>query len=1045
MRFKLPRAALFALFALATVMAFATPGAVGAGAADQLVPTVDPDWNVPTPLGARAGALNVVVTLVDAPLAVAAKKQGLSPGQQRQYVSGLNAKQDTLSSQAKGVGAQELARVSKALNAVVFSVNSSKIKDLESLPGIASVRPISDYQLDLNETVPYIGAASVQNSGVDGTGVRVAVLDSGIDYTHRSFGGPGTAAAYAAAYGANLADPKTTARDGLFPTAKVLEGFDFVGEGWPTTALAPDNDPIDCGPAAIAAPCAGGHGSHVSDIIAGVGTGPTNDGVAPGAKLYMFKVCSARSTSCSGVALLQGVDAALDPNNDGDISDRADVVNLSLGSSYGQKEDDLSAALANSVLAGSVVVASAGNAADRPYITGSPSSTPELISVAQTQVPSAKLFRIVTPAFTAGGVHQDWSAAPSLVSGALAYDTTSASTRRGCTNAGGTNPWVGTPHAGKVLLIDRGTCAVSQKVANAASAGAVAAVIANNASQAPGDLPPSFSFGGPGLPPLAISGYTITQADGNSFKALSLGQTATIDPASAASLVMNMVASSSRGPSYSFNAIKPDIGAPGASVSAEAGTGTGGTAFGGTSGAAPMVAGSAALLLDKNPNLAVGEVKSLLMNTAETNIGINPVGLPGVLAPITRIGGGEVRVDKAAASATAAWDVDGNGASLSFGFHAIAGSAVLHKKVAVRNYGSSSKTYSITPSFRFANDAASGAVTVDVPSSIQVPAGGTKQFDVKLMIDASKLPTWDLNGGSRGGDGFRLQGVEFDGYVTINGGTNDNVHVAWHVLPHKAAEVRVDRNTVPLQNGTGSFDLRNQSGVLDGGVDVFSLTGTSGRIQKAFLPQPGDNFAIVDLRAVGVRQVGSFIQFGIDTYGARAHPNYPAEFDIFIDTNRDGTDDFVIFNLENGGFAVSGQNVVAAGPLPAGPFGVSFFTDADLNSGNAILTAPMAAVGLTAGTKFDFSVLSCDNYFTGFCTDAVEGMTYTLGTPRFAPSASTLAVPKGDRSTLGITSPTGGAAASPSQSGFLLMYRDAGYRGGNDPSRTEAEAVKVNG
>jgi hypothetical protein len=463
-----------------------------------------------------------------------------------------------------------------------------------------------------------------------------------------------------------------------------------------------------------------------------------------------------------------------------------------------------------------------------------------------------------------------------------------------------------------------------------------------------------------------------------------------------------------------------------------------------------MVAGAAALLLDKSPSLSVGEVKSLLMGTAETTIGLNPVGLPGVLAPITRIGGGEVRVNRAAASGTAAWDVDGNGASLSFGYQPIADGVVLTKKVAVRNYGGSAKTYAVASSFRYANDAASGAVTVDVPSSINVPAGQTGQFTVKVTIDPSKLPVWDLNGGARGGDGFRLQDVEFDGYISINAGANDNVHVAWQVLPHRSAEARVDRNRVPVNNaGNGSLDIRNQSRVLDARVDVFSLTGTSGRIQKKFLPQPGDNFALVDLKSVGVRLSGANIQFGIDTFGARAHPNYPAEFDIYIDTNQDGNTDKIVFNLENGGFGVSGQNVVAVfnctnasctTGTTSGPF---FFTDADLDSGNAILTAPLSALGLTPSTKFDFSVYAFDNYFTGVLTDAVEGMTYTLGTPKFAPSAGSGVVPMGASSSLGITSPAGGAAASPSQLGLLLMYRDAGFRGGNDASRTEAEAVLV--
>src|SRR5205085_5334587 len=79
----------------------------------------------------------------------------------------------------------------------------------------------------------------------------------------------------------------------------------------------------------------------------------------------------------------------------GDISDAVDVINMSLGSAYGQKEDDLSEASANAVRLGVIVVAAAGNDGDKPYVTSSPASTPEVISVAQTQVPSAKNYPLV--------------------------------------------------------------------------------------------------------------------------------------------------------------------------------------------------------------------------------------------------------------------------------------------------------------------------------------------------------------------------------------------------------------------------------------------------------------------------------------------------------------------------------------------------------------------------------------------------------------------------------------------------------------------------
>ncbi len=859
--------ALLGAFALG---AFAMTGAVGAGT-ENAVPTAGLS-DVPAPLTARGGSLDVVVTLVDPPVAVAAQ-QGMSATEQVQYSNSLEAKQDALSAQAANAGATELASLTTALNAVAFRVASSKVDELAALPGVASVRGINDYALDLSETVPYIGAAAAQAAGVDGTGIDVAVIDSGIDYTHENFGGPGTPAAYTAAYGTTTGDARNKTTDGLFPTTKVVGGFDFVGEGWPTTALAPDPDPIDCGPVTIAAPCAGGHGSHVSDIILGIGP---NKGVAPGANLFSFKACSAVSTSCSGVALLQAVDAALDPNGDNSIADRVDVINLSLGSSYGQVEDDLSFALANATDAGAVVVASAGNSADRPYITGSPSSQAEVISVAQTQVPSAKLYLIDPSAAgfrSVGGSSQPWSAAPTLVTGNLAYNTGSLGERQGCANAAGANPYTAGEHAGQILLVDRGTCAVSLKATNAALAGAIAVVVGNNLLQAPGDLPPDFSFGGGAQ---TITAYTITLRDANHLRGVpeetgcpaagcaspgatnAFGAPATINPASAANLVGNMVSSSSRGPNHSFNAIKPDIGAPGASVSAEAGTASGETAFGGTSGAAPMVSGSAALLLDKNSSLSVRDVKALLMNTAETNIGLNPVGLPGVLAPITRIGGGEVRVDRALASGTAAWETGSNAGSLSFGYIGLDEKATLHKKVSVKNYGPTGKWYSVSSSFRYADDAASGAVDLDGPSHIWVPAGKTRKFVVRLRIDPSKLPVWNLNGGPFGGDGFRLQSVEFDGYLTLDGGPRNTVHLAWQVLPHRSADVEADNDTVKLKkDGTGEVEFDNDSKVLDGRVNVFSLTGTSPRIDPSLLPGPGDNLAVTDIRAVGVRLNGN--------------------------------------------------------------------------------------------------------------------------------------------------------------------------------------------
>src|SRR5437660_12470120 len=106
----------------------------------------------------------------------------------------------------RALGGHEIARLTKALNAVILSVDASRISAIAGLPNVVSIRPVGVYQLDLSETVPYIGAKAVQDAGFKGDGVTVAVLDTGIDYTHKEFGGPGNVDAYQAAERADTRD-----------------------------------------------------------------------------------------------------------------------------------------------------------------------------------------------------------------------------------------------------------------------------------------------------------------------------------------------------------------------------------------------------------------------------------------------------------------------------------------------------------------------------------------------------------------------------------------------------------------------------------------------------------------------------------------------------------------------------------------------------------------------------------------------------------------------------------------------------------------------
>jgi subtilisin family serine protease len=976
----------------------------------------------------------VVVRLSDPPLAMFvgpnAKRAGfrVTAAQQRAYVQNLNQKQNTVSGQISALGGREVGRVNRIYNAVIVSIASSQLNRLKTIPGVAGVRPLGDYQKALNTTLPYIRAAALHIAGLTGRGVKVAVLDTGVDYTHKNLGGPGTPAAYTAAYGATPDSTANKTRDGLFPTAKVYEGFDFVGEKWPAAPLQFDPDPIDFE----------GHGTHVADIIAGASDDGTHKGVAPGAKILAVKTCSTVTTSCSGLALLLGLDFALDPNLDGDISDAVDIINLSLGNDYGQREDDISEALRIAGVLGVVTVAAAGNAGDRPYIIGSPATAPSVIAVAQTEVPTALTFPLIIHSPPAiAGTYPNTETLP------FAPIATGFSFRnivyvgRGCpegsiAEGSPADAYLGNP-AGKVALIDRGACNVSLKIDRAAKAGAVGVLIG---LVAPGDAV-GFSFGGGDT---FVPSLVITQAVANVIKAqlaMAVPVIGSVTPGAAIQLSGSMVTSSSRGPGHSYNSIKPDIAAPGASISAEVGTGTGETAFSGTSGATPMISGSAALLLEACPICSPVEIKARLMNTAEISVETGPRTAPGELAPISRMGAGEVRVDRALNVRTLAWDAgDPSSVSLGFGTLRLNTPTALTKKVLVRNFHSAPRTYSITPEFRYASDAA-GAVTISAPPAITVPANGSATFLVTLSVNnPGALPAWTLNGGTRGGDGFRLQGLEFDGFIRISDAI-DTIRTPWHFLPHKASGLLASTSAIALGGSPKPLSVTN-TGVADGSVTIFSLLGTSARYPADFLPRPGDFFALVDLRAAGVNFIpngagpgADVIQFGFTTWGERSHPNYPALFAVFIDVNGDNVEDYVAFNGEAGGFGVSGQNVTTLLNLRTNEAITRLFTTADLNSANATLNILrndllVGGSSLSPAAQIRLEFCAADNYYTGVLTDCIGPAHYTLNTPRFAVApGSSFVVPAGGTQLLTVIPRTAGNVASPSQSGLLLFYGDA--------------------
>src|SRR5258707_1386668 len=408
MRFGSIRAvAALALVAFGT-LGSSHSGAVRPEAGAEGTGLVTPVW---TPLGVSKAPVTVVVQLAGDSVAEQQANAGrrLDRDEKERIKGQLKSQHEGMRGSIESLGGTVIANYRAAYNGIKVRIAGDRVKELAALPGVLGVRPLQLMKPDNLRGVPLIGTPAVwQNLGLHGEGVKVAIIDTGIDYTHANFGGPGTAAAYTAAHAAETA-PADAALFG--PSApRIKGGFDFVGDSYNADPSSPafqpiphpDDNPLDCN----------GHGSHVAGTAAGSGitsagatyTGPYNaatlatpsnfrigPGVAPKADLYAVRVFG-----CEGSTdvVVDAIDWAVD--ND------MDVINMSLGSSFGTKDDPSAVASTNAARAGVVVVASAGNSGFSPYITGSPATADGAISVAAND--PYPTFPGPTPTFTGATV-----------------------------------------------------------------------------------------------------------------------------------------------------------------------------------------------------------------------------------------------------------------------------------------------------------------------------------------------------------------------------------------------------------------------------------------------------------------------------------------------------------------------------------------------------------------------------------------------------------------------------------------------------------------
>ncbi len=279
-----------------------------------------------------------------------------------------------------------LFQVQKVFNGVGLCIDYETIRQIESEPEVKSVLPLACVSINLSYSVPFVGASYVWGKyKATGNGVKVGIIDTGIDYIHKDFGGSGADVDYSN-------NDHTVIGDVPFPTTKIMGGYDFAGEDYDPEVYGknvpvPDADPFD----------QQGHGTHVAGIIGGYGvlnSGATytfeytqqlmsipffvNPGVAPKTELYALKIFS---TAPKSEILIPAIEWAIDPNQDGDFSDHLDILNLSLGEDFGFANSPEAISCNNASKVGTLVVVSAGNRGDGFFSLGTPASAESVIAV----------------------------------------------------------------------------------------------------------------------------------------------------------------------------------------------------------------------------------------------------------------------------------------------------------------------------------------------------------------------------------------------------------------------------------------------------------------------------------------------------------------------------------------------------------------------------------------------------------------------------------------------------------------------------------------
>ncbi|MDQ0270070.1 S8 family serine peptidase [Cytobacillus purgationiresistens] len=630
-----------------------------------------------------------------------------------------------------------------AINGVSMKLPGIAVKELLASDEVKRVWSNKEIQLDLPEekevispkmsdSVPQIGVDKLHDENITGKGIKVGVIDTGIDYNH-----PDLTESYRGYRSTDGEDPKEV-------DPESVKGWDFVDDDadpMETTYKDWQNsgDPEDY----YGSKYYTSHGTHVSGTIAATKQNAVDyavGGIAPDIDLYNYRVLGPYGSG-SNEDVIAGIDKA--------VSDEMDVMNLSLGSSVNDPLDPTSIAINNAMLSGVVAVVAAGNAGPESKSLGSPGTAALGITVGA----SDSAMNIPTMSLATGKdtlslmlLAKNFSDQLKLLEGKKLPIVSAG--------IGQASDFKGIDAKGKVALIERGTLTFDEKIANAKAAGAIATLIYNHTD---GQISAYLGEGKEYIP-----SFRLSKEEGEKLKNSGLSTITLKDLSSTKTEGDQLADFSSRGPVNGNYDIKPDVVAPGVAIfstipeyinSPEEGIDytTSYSRMQGTSMASPHVAGVAALILQSNEGYDPFDVKEALMNTSvdlKQNYSVNEVGAGRIDA--YEAVHAETTVKVLDQTETVSGDentlIDEETGSIAFGREYLRENnetISISKDIEVENRGKK-KAYDITVKFnegiKGVENAKENGVKLNIKNSITVGKGKTKTLAAAIKVPSQAKP-----------------------------------------------------------------------------------------------------------------------------------------------------------------------------------------------------------------------------------------------------------------------------------------------------------------